>query len=211
MGSEQVRRCRGLNCTEFLQSRYTRRAALARCLATPWCRVEVWAACSSMAMSCTNGAGMLRCRASAAAFVAWLTEHGYCSHTPRSAEGAKDGDGEESRRNRGTQVVVFSLGLYEALWGHYFLLPCCLKAYLSALTAACQGSSTKLVYKTEEAAPGKREDAAEMWPVKVLLVNRLARRLMASHGIPVGPPYSLLANLSLHLILGQDFAFLSCT
>lgn len=132
---------------------------------------------------------MLRCRASAAAFVAWLVEHGYCIKMPPEAEAdarASDADGDAGGRRRGRQVIVFSLGLYEALWGHYFLLPSCLKAYLQALTAACRGSSTLLVYKTEEAAPGKREDAAEMWPQKILLVNRLARRLAAAFGLVVG-------------------------
>ena len=43
------------------------------------------------------------------------------------------------------QVVVLSLGLYEALWGHYFLLPECFKAFLSSVSAACQGSGTALV------------------------------------------------------------------
>jgi hypothetical protein len=43
------------------------------------------------------------------------------------------------------QVVVLSLGLYEALWGHYFLLPECVDSYLSSVSAACAGSGTALV------------------------------------------------------------------
>ncbi len=77
---------------------------------------------------------MLRCRAAAVAFTHYLKERGYCKKKRKEEtdrgndkgddEGAQgDRESEESPR----QVVVFSMGLYEVIWGQYFLVPECVR------------------------------------------------------------------------------------
>ena len=58
--------------------------------------------------------------------------------------------------------MVFSIGLYEALWGHHFLLGECVEHFFSTLARSCQSTSTVLMYKTEEAAAGKRQDVVSL-------------------------------------------------
>ncbi|EKX54391.1 hypothetical protein GUITHDRAFT_132135 [Guillardia theta CCMP2712] len=81
------------------------------------------------------------------------------------------------------EVLVMSVGLYEVLWGQYHLLEECLYHFFSTLHPPCHNSSTLLVFKTEEAAPAKREDQLELWQAKVQLVNSIGRRLARSFGV----------------------------
>jgi len=41
--------------------------------------------------------------------------------------------------------------------------------FFSEVAGACHGSSSILIYKTEEAAPGKAQDVDQVWQVKVQL------------------------------------------
>ena len=88
---------------------------------------------------------MLRCRAAAVAFTHFLKERGYCKKRKKKKEetdrGNDKGGDEAKKEKRGDegaqgdreaeesprQVVVFSMGLYEGIWGQYCLGPECVR------------------------------------------------------------------------------------
>jgi hypothetical protein len=80
--------------------------------------------------------GMLRCRAAAVAFTHFLKERGYCKKRKKRKEetdrgndkgGDEGAQGDREAEESPRQVVVFSMGLYEVIWGQYFLVPECVR------------------------------------------------------------------------------------